>query len=72
MSLDTPTLLVGILVSAVGFVLFRYGKAQERLPHLLVGLAVMIFPYFTGGWVLTLVIGAALMVGLWLVVRAGM
>jgi hypothetical protein len=71
LDLDTPTLLVGLVVSAVGFVLFRYGKAQQRIPHLVFGLVLMVYPYFTGGWVLTLAIGAGLVASLWLIVRSG-
>lgn len=61
--------IAGLLL--FGFVLFRYGKTQQRLPHMLFGLALMIYPYFTGGWVLTLAIGTALIVALWLYVRSG-
>ncbi len=71
MDLEPSTLIVGLLVSAIGFVLFRYGRAQQRIPHLVCGVVLMISPYFTGGWLLTLGVGAALLVGLWLVVRYG-
>lgn len=72
MNLDASTLIVGLFVSAVGFVLFRYGKTQQRIPHVVFGLLLMIYPYFTGGWVLTLAIGVALVTALWLMVRSGM
>lgn len=71
MDLEPSTLIVGLLVSAVGFVLFRYGRAQQRIPHFVCGLVLMIYPYFTGGWLLTLGIGVALLSSLWLVVRYG-
>ena len=72
MNIDTPTLSVGIVVSAVGYVLFSYGKKQQRIPHVVFGLAVMIYPYFTGGWILTLAIGVVLVTALWLLVRSGL
>jgi hypothetical protein len=56
----------------VGFGIFIYGKKQLRIPQLVVGLALMVYPYFVAspGWMLG--IGSALMLGLWLAVRAGL
>ena len=71
MDLEPSTLLVGLLVSGIGFVLFRYGKVQQRIPHVVFGIVLMVFPYFTGGWLLTLGVAAALLTILWLLVRSG-
>jgi hypothetical protein len=58
-----PTLLVLSLVpSGIGFVLFVYGKKQERWMHLAAGLALMIYPYFANT-VLQMLIGGALIGG---------
>ena len=71
MSFDTPTLLAGLLVSSIGFVLLSYGKKMSRPPHLLAGLILMVYPYFIPGAILVLVIGAVLLTLLWLAVKQG-
>jgi hypothetical protein len=58
-------------VSSVGFVLFTYGRKQDRFPHLAAGLVLMIYPYFVGNAVPMLLVGAAIVGGLWLAVRSG-
>ena len=58
-------------MSGVGFVLFTYGKKQDRFPHLGAGLVLMIYPYFVGSAVPMLLVGAAIVGGLWLAVRSG-
>lgn len=72
MDFSTGSLFASLLVSAVGFGLFLYGKKQARLPQLITGIALMIFPYLVAGpeWILG--IGAALGAGLWLALRAGL
>jgi hypothetical protein len=54
MDFDANLLLVSILVSSVGFVLFAFGKRMSRVPHLVVGLLLMIYPYFVSSllWML--------------------
>lgn len=58
-------------MSGVGFVLFTYGKKQDRFPHLAAGLVLMIYPYFVGSAVPMLLVGAAIVGALWLAVRSG-
>ena len=43
--MDVNTILVGILVSAIGMGMFIYGKKMIRWPHLAVGLALMLLPF---------------------------
>jgi hypothetical protein len=69
--LDANQLIVAMLVSLVGFALFVYGKKQRRAPHLVAGIALMVYPYFVSSVVLVLLIAAALMGGLWLVLHLG-
>lgn len=38
--------MLSLVPSGIGFVLFVYGKKQERWAHLSAGLALMIYPYF--------------------------
>ena len=65
MNLDPAWLLLSLIPGGAGFVLFIYGKKQQRWPQLVAGLAMMIYPYFTTT-VTTLVAGGALITGaLW-------
>jgi hypothetical protein len=61
MSFDGPTLIAGLLVSSIGFVLLSYGKKMSRPPHMLMGLILLVYPYFVPGAILTLVIAAVLL-----------
>jgi hypothetical protein len=71
MSFDGPTLIAGLLVSSIGFVLLSYGKKMSRPPHLLAGLILLVYPYFVPGAILTLVIAAVLLGMLWFAVKMG-
>jgi hypothetical protein len=71
LSFDPSSLFLSLIVSSVGFVLFTYGRKQDRFPHLAAGLVLMIYPYFVGNAVPMLLVGAAIVGGLWLAVRSG-
>jgi hypothetical protein len=71
LSFDASSIIAGLVVSSVGFVLFSYGKKMSRPPQMVGGLLLMIFPYFVPGvlWMLAI---AALMCGLiWVAVQQG-
>jgi len=70
--LDGNAILASIFVGSVGFVSFAYGKRQRRPPQMLIGLALMGFPYFVASVPLMLGIAAALLAALWLMVRLGL
>lgn len=71
MDFDVNSLLASFVVSSVGFVLFVYGKRMSRAPHLLVGLVLLIYPYFVSA-VLPMFGIAALLLGLlWFAVKRG-
>jgi 4-hydroxybenzoate polyprenyltransferase len=59
MNLDPTWLLLSLIPSGIGFVLFIYGKKQQRWPQLVAGLAMLAYPYFAAT-VTTLVAGGAL------------
>ena len=71
MNLDPTWLFLSLIPGGIGFVLFVYGKKQERWPHLAAGLALMIYPYFadTVPWLIG--VGAAIGIALWWAVRIG-
>lgn len=64
-------LLLSMIPSGAGFVLFTYGRKQQRWPLLAGGLAYMVYPYFTASITAMLAIGVGLGVALYLTVRAG-
>jgi hypothetical protein len=72
MNLDGNALLVSLVIGSVGFVSFVYGKRQQRLPQMVVGLALMGFPYFISSIPWMFGIAVALVGTLWLMVRLGL
>jgi hypothetical protein len=72
MDLSPSGMLASLVVSSAGYVLFHYGRKCARVPQLVTGLALMIFPVFVSGAVLMLSVAALLLAGLWLGVRAGL
>jgi hypothetical protein len=71
MSLDPGLLFLSLVTSGIGFVLFIYGKKQERPPQLVAGLALMAYPYLVSTALMTIIIGIAIVAGLWLAIRQG-
>lgn len=71
MSLDPTLLFLSLISGGIGLVLFIYGKKQERPPHLVAGLALMAYPYLVSSVMMTIAIGIAILIGLWLAVRQG-
>lgn len=41
-------LFAGILFGLVGFIAFRYGRKNILIGPMVIGLALMVFPYFVG------------------------
>jgi hypothetical protein len=70
-SFDPTWLFISLIPSGIGFVLFIYGKKQQRFPILLFGVAFSVYPYFTRSILAMVGVGVALGTGLWLAVRAG-
>ncbi len=72
MDLDGNSLIASLLVGSVGFVSFAYGKKQHRLPQMLVGVALMAFPYFVPGVLPMIGIAVALCGVLALLLKLGL
>ncbi len=72
MNLDANSLLASLLVGSIGFVSFAYGKKQSRFPQMLVGVALMAFPYFVSSALLILGIGAGLVGVLLILLKLGL
>ena len=71
MSLDPTWLFLSLITGGIGFVLFVYGKKQQRWPQLAAGVAFMVYPYFATGLVSLVVIGAVIGCVLWYAIRLG-
>lgn len=64
-------LFASLIPSGIGFVLFVYGKKQQRIPLLAGGIALMVYPIFTPTITSMLIVGALISAATWWVVRAG-
>ena len=53
-------IIAWFLFGSVGFIAFVYGKKQEELKPLLIGLALMGYPYFTNNTIALYAIGVGL------------
>jgi 4-hydroxybenzoate polyprenyltransferase len=71
MDLDPTLLMLSLMPSGVGFVLFVYGRKNGRWPQLAMGLALMVYPYFAGSVVTLASVGVLLAVALYLMIQAG-
>jgi 4-hydroxybenzoate polyprenyltransferase len=71
MNLDPTWIFLSLIPSGIGFVLFMYGKKQDRWPHLVAGLVLMVYPYFATSVVSLVSAGVLICGGLWYAVRAG-
>jgi hypothetical protein len=71
MNIDPTWLFLSLIPGGIGFVLFVYGKKQQRWPQLAAGLALLIYPYFTDSVVGLIGVGVAIGVGLFAAIRLG-
>jgi hypothetical protein len=71
MHLDGGWLFASLIVSAVGFILLHYGRKMARVPQLVVGLVMLIYPYFVPGALANALVALGLLAVLWVVVRLG-
>lgn len=71
MNLDLSTLVVGIFISLIGAALLLYGRKEVRVPHIVAGLILIVFPYFVGIWWLAIVIAVVILAALAIISRLG-
>ena len=71
MDFSADGLLASVVISAVGMGVFAYGKRQQRFPHLIGGVALMVCPYLVSGAMQTFAIGGAIIAALMLASGAG-
>jgi hypothetical protein len=70
--LDPTYLLVSLVVSSVGFVMFMYGKKQSRPVQFGAGLLLLVIPYFMRDPLLLSLVGAGVCTIVWGGVKAGL
>lgn len=71
MNFDSTWLFISVIPSSVGFGLFIYGKKQSRLPHLVGGIALMVYPYFFESVTGLVVAGGAITAAMYYAIHAG-
>ena len=73
MSLDfsPAALAASFLVSAVGFVFYKYGRSMRRTPQIVGGIVLMVFPYFITDPLITVLIGGLISGLIWFLTRRG-
>jgi hypothetical protein len=69
--MDPTWLFLSLIPGGIGFVMFVYGKKQERWVYLVAGMIFMSYPYFTTTATSLTAVGLALGAALWFAVRAG-
>ena len=71
LDLDLGDLIVGGFISLVGLAVLMYGRKEVRVPHIVAGLILIVFPYFVGIWWLAILIAVVILAGLAVVSRLG-
>ncbi len=71
LDLSLGDLALGIVISMIGAALVMYGRKEIRVPHMIAGVILMVFPYFVGIWWLALLIAAVILAGLSVAAKLG-
>ncbi len=71
MNMDAPSFFASFVIGSIGLVALLYGKRQSRLPQMVIGLTLMVYPYFIPNVWVMIVIAVALPVALWGLLRIG-
>jgi hypothetical protein len=70
-TLDPTWLFFSLIPSGIGLVLFVYGKKQSRIPQLVGGIVLMVYPILTPTVTSLVVVGVLVCVAVWMTIRAG-
>ena len=71
MTFDSTWLFVSLIPSGVGLGLFLYGKKQSRVPQLIAGLLLMVYPFFTDTLLSLVGVGLAIGAALYYMLQTG-
>lgn len=69
MDFDANNLLASLVIGGIGTVSFIYGKRQSRVPQMVVGLVLVVYPYFISNVFLMIGIAVLLLAALWASIR---
>jgi hypothetical protein len=69
MMLDPVWILVSLVVSGAGFVVFSYGRKQQRWPHMIGGGLIVVLPYFVTGPIAMVLVSLAIGAAIWAMTR---
>lgn len=58
---DSTWILLSALFSIIGLAVFTYGRRRRTATHTLIGLALMVYPYFVHGTWALVGVGVALL-----------
>ena len=67
----TASLFASLVISGIGLVLTTYGKKLARPPQLIVGLVLLIYPYFVPKLAPMVGVAVALLAAMTIAVRRG-
>jgi len=59
-------LVAGLIFGGIGLVAFMYGKKEAQLKTMMLGVSLMVYPYFVANPLLVWVIGVLLTALLWI------
>ena len=62
--MDPTWLILSSLFSLIGFAVFTYGRRQRTATHTVIGIALMVYPYFVSSTYALVGIGVLLLVGM--------
>ncbi len=71
MDLDANAILLSLAIGSVGLGFFVYGKKQGRLPQMVAGVLLLVYPYFVSNLVVMAAIGALVLALMWVALRLG-
>jgi hypothetical protein len=71
MSFDPTWLFLSLIPGGIGFVLFVYGKKQQRWLLMFAGVVFTVYPYFTESIAALVGVGAVLGAVTWAAIRGG-
>ncbi len=66
MNFSMVNIIAGLLFGGIGFAAFIYGKKESNLKPMVIGVALMIYPYFVESPIFVYAIGAALTAALFI------
>ncbi len=71
MSLDGNSILASLFIGLIGAALFIYGRKQGRLPYMLAGVVMAIYPYFITNVPAMFAVAVGVIAVLWGAVKFG-